>query len=288
MDISYTSQELHELHEHLYKITGEIIRVCHIHQIPYFLIGGSAIGVYYWQGIIPWDDDIDIGMRRDDYERFLQVAPQTLSSDFFLQCPNSEPHTPFWFAKVRENGTRYVEGHFRRMDIHHGIFVDVFPFDDIPDSRWLELLQYHAFGFLHACFIGKDLWQWEHCGTPQVDHPLKRGYIGCLLTRVVVTLCSKRTLYKIIRMVQTAFNHRGKTRCKNIMTKSDTVPISDIIPPQEMKFGPLEAAVPYHLKEYLLTHYGHIQKYLPKEQQINHKPYQLSFATHDGKYPSTC
>ena len=272
---SYSPEELTRLHEHLYKITAEVIRICEKHGLSYFLIGGSAIGAYYWQGIIPWDDDIDIGMPRQDYERFLEVAPQELSEEFFLQHPGTEPHTPFWFAKVRENGTLYVEGHFRHLKIHHGIFVDVFPFDEIPQSKLLEQLQYHAFGFLHACFIGKEVWQWRHAGRCEVDEPLPRGFLGCWATRIIDTLLSKQALFRLLRFVQTFFNGKGNMRCKNIMTKSDIVPLSDINPPQQMPFGPLSANVPQHLKEYLLTHYGHIQKDLPKEQQINHKPYRL-------------
>lgn len=278
---SYSQEELSRLHQHLYTITAEVIRICEKHGLNYFLIGGSAIGAYYWQGIIPWDDDIDIGMPRKDYERFLEIAPQELGSEYFLQHPGTEQHTPFWFAKIRENGTRYVEGHFRHLKIHHGIFVDVFPFDEIPQNKLLETLQYHAFGFLHACFIGKEVWQWKHSGRCEVDEPLERGIIGCWLTRIMDTLLSKQALFRLLRFVQTFFNDKGNKRCKNIVTKSDIVPIADVNPPQQMAFGPLTANVPQHLKEYLLTHYGTIKKDLPKEQQINHKPYALNFELYD-------
>lgn len=276
---NYSASELKLLHEHLYKITAEVIRICQKHHLCYFLIGGSAIGVYYWDGIIPWDDDVDIGMPRKDYERFLQIAPNELDEKYFLQYFETEEHTPYWFAKIREHGTLYVESHFKRLQIHHGIFVDIFPFDEIPNQHWLEKLQYHTFGFLHACYIGKELWQWKHCGKCMVDEPLKRSYLPCLITRIINTFVSKRTLWQLIRYVQTLCNGKGKRYCKNIMTKSDKIPVVDLNPPQTGTFGPLKACVPQHLREYLLTHYGSIQKELPKEQQQNHKPDCLSFAT---------
>lgn len=275
----YTKKELELLHEHLYKITAEIIRICQKYHLCYFLIGGSAIGVHFWDGIIPWDDDVDIGMPRYDYERFLEIAPRELQSEFFLQSQTTDPHSPFWFAKVRENNTLYVEGHFKRLDIHHGIFVDIFPFDEIPDSRILEIFQYHAFSFFHACFIGKEVWQWEHCGHCEVDKPLKRGYLPCLATRIINTLMSKRKLHRLLQFIQTVYNNHGHRYCKNIMTRSDKVLVHDITPPRIAQFGPLETMVPQNLESYLLTHYGKIQKHLPKEQQINHKPSQLSFAS---------
>ena len=65
MNKKYTAEELDLLHAELYDILGETIRVCQKHDIPYFVIGGTAIGALYDQGILPWDDDIDIGMTRE-------------------------------------------------------------------------------------------------------------------------------------------------------------------------------------------------------------------------------
>ena len=73
MNKKYTAEELDLLHAELYDILGETIRVCQKHDIPYFVIGGTAIGALYDQGILPWDDDIDIGMTRENYNKFLST-----------------------------------------------------------------------------------------------------------------------------------------------------------------------------------------------------------------------
>ena len=78
MNKKYTAEELDLLHAELYDILGETIRVCQKHNIPYFVIGGTAIGALYDQAILPWDDDIDIGMTRENYNKFLKVAPGEL------------------------------------------------------------------------------------------------------------------------------------------------------------------------------------------------------------------
>lgn len=277
MRYEYTENELRQLHQHLYKITAEFDRICRKYQLRYFIIGGTAIGAYFWKGIIPWDDDIDIGMPRKDYERFLNIAPQELGNDFFLQWIKTDPHTPFWFAKVRENNTLFREGHFKNVDIHHGIYVDVFPFDNIPNNQWLERLQYTIFGFFNACFIGKDLWQWKHCGHCQVEEPRPRGYIGCLLTRIMVSLFSKSLLYKLLKTTQCAFNNHRTDYCKNIMTTNDKILIADIEDLKEVRLGELVVMAPRDLKVYLHTHYPVLNKNLPKEQQVNHRPAELSF-----------
>ena len=101
--MKYAQEDLQRLHSELYATLAEIIRVCEVCHIPYFIQGGSAIGALYNKGIVPWDDDIDVGMTRDDYERFLREAPNHLSSDYFLECYATEKNTPFYFAKVRRN-----------------------------------------------------------------------------------------------------------------------------------------------------------------------------------------
>ncbi|MBP1540011.1 MAG: LicD family protein [Prevotella sp.] len=273
----YTSEELHQLHAVLYDITSEMMRVCDQLGLRYFIIGGTAIGAYYWQSILPWDDDIDIGMPRCDYERFLREAPAVLRSEYYLQSPLSEEHTPFWFAKIRKNGTLFTEHDFKDIDMHQGIFVDVFPFDKIPRRAWLEKLQYEALGFFNACFIGKELWQWRHCGRCQVDVPRERGFAACLITRIVNALLPKRAIYGTIRWIQTWFNHTRADRLKNIVTTNDIVDADDVKDTQQVEFGPLMVAAPKNLLDYLKTHYPHLRKDIPDEMKVNHRPDELKF-----------
>ena len=152
----YKEQELQRLQDALYETLGEVDRICRKHDIRYFVTGGTAIGAYFWQKMLPWDDDIDVGMMRSDYERFAKVAQQELGDRFFLQSPDTEPHTPFYFMKVRMNGSRFSESTFKHIDMHQGIFVDIFPFDKIPRQKWLERLQHKGGFFLNGLFIAKE------------------------------------------------------------------------------------------------------------------------------------
>ena len=77
----YDEKDLKQLHTMLYQILAEIDRVCKKHDIPYFIQGGSAIGAFYNKGIVPWDDDVDVGMTRENYNRFLEVLSETLGQE---------------------------------------------------------------------------------------------------------------------------------------------------------------------------------------------------------------
>lgn len=116
------------------KIAEEIVRICEANNITYFLIAGTLLGAIRHQGFIPWDDDMDIGMKREDYEHFITAAKKQLGEDFFLQTWDNEVEYGSPFAKVRLNDTLFVERNSAQANIHKGIYVDVFPFDNIPDN----------------------------------------------------------------------------------------------------------------------------------------------------------
>ena len=107
----------------------EIDRICQKHYIPYWLDGGTLLGAVRHGGFIPWDDDIDIAMRKEDMERFLSIAPRELNDTLSIQSnTKSEPVT-----KIRDLNSFFVEpGDDLQKKQHRGIFIDIFPFVDYP------------------------------------------------------------------------------------------------------------------------------------------------------------
>lgn len=138
------SQELilNELHRLELTIALEIKRICEKYQIPYFLTAGTLLGAVRHGGFIPWDDDMDIGMLREDYERFLEVCKTDLGNEFFLQTWDTDPEYPLSYAKVRLNNTTVVERFSEgNKSNHNGVFVDIFPFDNVPNGKIKRKIQ---------------------------------------------------------------------------------------------------------------------------------------------------
>lgn len=287
MDRQYTKEELAQLHTTLYEILEEIDRVCSENGIQYFLLGGSAIGAHFWEGIIPWDDDIDIGMTRDNYNRFLKEAASVLRPGYTLTWYGTDPHTPMYFAKVRKDNTVFLEEYCQNIQMHHGIYVDVFPLDKVPDNRLLQHVQRKAVRRLTECFTSKDVWTWKYCGHCEIETPNPKSFLECMLMRIVVALVPKRVIYRTLCRMQGLFNKSRKAHCYNIVAMpADHIPMEDIEHLQQKKFGPLMAAAPSNLEPYLQHHYPGLQKYPPKEEQVNHAPVRLVFNTRDSE-PST-
>lgn len=281
MSKKYTSEELNMLHAELYDILGETIRVCQKYEIPYFVIGGTAIGALYDQAILPWDDDIDIGMTRKDYNKFLEVAPHELGDSYFISWIETDPHTPYYFTKVKKNKTLFVEEMFKGLPMHQGIFIDIFPFDRIPNNKLLQKLQYHAAGFLKCCLMGKEIWMWNHFGKCEIENPTNRGAFSCLLNRVVDSLFSKRTIYRILVSVQSFFNSWSTHYYNNVMTTTDHATEESLRHLQPVKFGPLTVTAPKDLEGFLRYNYPSLHRYTEEEQETvnNHYPAALSFNT---------
>ena len=125
---------LNRLHSVLLEILFQIDTICRDHNISYFLDSGSALGAVRHGGFIPWDDDIDVGMLREDYDRFLAIAPRCLDERFFLLTREVDDSYKQYHAKlVREFSVFPEEGNDKL--VHKGIFIDLFPFDRIPNSR---------------------------------------------------------------------------------------------------------------------------------------------------------
>lgn len=118
------------------KILEEVHTLCVQNDIKYFLHFGSLIGAVRHNGFIPWDDDVDIGMLRPDYEKFCKIAPKKLGNDFFLQTYNTDDGYGLYFSKVILLGTVWQGQDSVKTNIKHkGLCIDVFPFDKVPASQ---------------------------------------------------------------------------------------------------------------------------------------------------------
>lgn len=114
-------------------ILEEIDSICRKHKIEYWLDGGTLLGAVRHKGFIPWDDDIDIAMRKKDMERFINIAPSELSKNLTLQYSQNEAQTKEPITKVLDLNSFYVEKSDNfAADYQKGLFVDIFPMIDYP------------------------------------------------------------------------------------------------------------------------------------------------------------
>ncbi len=131
-------QELQQLHEVLLLIADEIDRICRENSINYTIYAGTMIGAMRHKGFIPWDDDFDVAMLREDYNRFIKVCESGLKREFRLITPETVDTYSYGFAKIALIGTSMVQGGYSKPHEGVEINVDIFPFDKVPSSSLLQ------------------------------------------------------------------------------------------------------------------------------------------------------
>ena len=132
-----TELTLEQVHDKELKILEYFIEVCNKNNLQYFLVYGSLLGAVRHKGFIPWDDDIDVGMMRKDYDALATILRNSNDKLFFWQDDISEPSYPLSFGKIRLNNTYVYEEDFQHLNVHQGLFIDVYPFDYCADNDFI-------------------------------------------------------------------------------------------------------------------------------------------------------
>ena len=282
--MKYTPEILQGTHAVLFEIIEEVQRVCRLLNVNTFAIGGTAIGVHFWQNILPWDDDVDFGMLREDYTKFLREAPALLGEDFELQEFSTETNTPFYWAKVRKKNTLFLEEGVEWCDIAHGFFVDIFPFDRIPNNRFVERFHRAECAWFISAFSLYPYWQHRREIARHKSLYYRKGLVSRAVLGVMYRLVSREWLYRKMTKEMGWFN--GDERCLRanvVRLPLDVADYESLRNPKEAPFGRLTIKVPLDLEGYLHHHYPVLIKDIPDEQKVNHAPLKLSFDTRNGK-----
>lgn len=112
----------------------EFDRVCRENNINYCIACGTLLGAVRHKGYIPWDDDADIVMLREDYEKFRKISDKLNNEICYFQDHNNDPDYLWQYAKLRRTGTSFVRAGQEHMKGKTGVFVDIFVLDDIPNN----------------------------------------------------------------------------------------------------------------------------------------------------------
>lgn len=134
-------------------------KLCRENGIVYYIMGGTALGAVRHGGFIPWDDDLDIFMTADQYQRFKKVFTEQNSNQFVLQEWKTTPDY-LEYAKIRMNGTTFIEEQFKdRKDMHHGIYIDIMILHKVPESLILQKKIYYYSKFVTLYGLSQRNWR---------------------------------------------------------------------------------------------------------------------------------
>lgn len=263
------SKTLKKIHDVELEILQEIIRICKKYDIKYYLVGGTLLGAVRHKGFIPWDDDLDIGMLREDYDKFMKYGIKEIDDKYFIHCSKTDPNYWLPFIKVRKNNTTFVEELLNKREVlHNGIFVDIFPMDNCNN---LYILNYVR------AFIIRSISDYLLVERGVVDinesrHPKLNKFLS--LFNIDLLLKIQYKLFTIKNNKETK-----KVACfvgayhmkKEIMLRDYIVPFKTI------EFEKLKCTCFNDCNKYLSSLYGDYMKLPPKEDRINHDAHFIDF-----------
>lgn len=238
------------------QMLDRFIEICRKYNLSYQLVGGSLLGAIRHKGFIPWDDDIDIGMLRSDYDRFVEIATKELASPFFLQTPLSDPGRNIDYVQIRNSETTAID--LRYVDKHHtfnqGIFIDIFPIDGVGTDEVLKKQekQQKIIRRIYASAFNKNSsgkGKVKHCICSVIYKVVGADFIdkirNDIFRKVSVDSCNE------IGLVSFLFNNNRRNYWKKIWVQEC------IIVPFEF----LKVSVPKHYNEVLTQTYGEWKKF---------------------------
>ena len=253
------------------EILQAVHEACEELGIKYVIMFGTLLGAVRHKGFIPWDDDIDICMTREDYELFLAKGQQYLPANLRIQHYSTEPECPNIYAKVRDSSTTFLHQEHIDLDINQGIFIDVFPMERIKSNKLAVEAEYYkrqAFSVINLCY-----------DKAYIDSIIRKSskIIGYIMHYVVDKL--------LVRPTRASFLYREDNRRKKNHAKGDDCMFITVTPLKRTTapYSLLEQRALYEIdgkqfygpKDYdriLKLLYGDYMKLPPEDKRITHKP----------------
>lgn len=130
------------LHKVDLDIVKEVVSICDKYKMKYYMLGGTMLGAIRHKGFIPWDDDIDLGIPRKDYEKFLMVAPKELSSHLKVVNYRTDPEYHYYITRILDTETKVEEERIGNDNRYTNASIDIFPIDGTPNNSILRKIYF--------------------------------------------------------------------------------------------------------------------------------------------------
>lgn len=256
--MTLTADQLQELKIRERDMLECFVNICNKYGIKYFVQGGTLLGTVRHGGFIPWDDDVDVSLPRDEYERFLAIAEKELPEYYFLQTKDTDPEYPNNFAKIRDSRTTFVETSARNLNINHGAYIDIFPLDNYPSVKKAKIYE-----------LKKKLLTWR---INKVFYLPNMSLISKIVTVITMILFpslkgainKREKLFKSVPLTDRVVNNSGAWLDKEI------IPREWVQGSIQMEFEGIRVNVSDRYDEWLTYVYGDYMSLPPENERVGH------------------
>ena len=260
----------------------DIQQRCEANSITTFLVYGSALGAYRHHGFIPWDDDLDIAVSREDWEHLKEIFPSVFGDKYELEGPNyqSEDSAATW-GKIFLKNTKYVEIFNINTPYHKGIFIDVFIIDGVSDNRFIrkfesviaQTMRFVANSMAYYRYPSKTMDEVMSVSPETKNYLRFRKFIGFLFFWV--------SHKKWVSLYDYFISRHRQSKDTTMFFGESVVKRDYWLPVQKIIFEGLEVNIPNHISTYLEISYGSNYMELPPvEKREQHFIVELDFGSY--------
>lgn len=253
----------------------ELDRVCKKNNIEYFIAYGTALGAIRHQGFIPWDDDIDVMMTTENYNKFEKIATKELGKDFFFQSLDTEKHLHIYWNKIRKNNTISAIKGQEKTKTHLGICMDIFPLSKYPTKRRVQKKHY-LYMKMALIILETELYKLHF---KEVN---RKGKILYSVLSIIPLFIRNRIAKHLVKKV---LNYNGPY--ENYVEYSELYNHLFLYPKEligktiSTKFENKEFPILKDYDKYLTITYGNYMKLPPENERVAHGNLTLKFS--DGE-----
>ena len=262
------------IQDKILSILKEFINICEENNLTYYALGGTLLGAVRHQGFIPWDDDIDIGMPREDYEKFKKIASNVLPENYKFLSEDTLNYKKA-FSVIRDDSTKIIMN-YSKEELVESLWIDIFPLDGMPSNVLKKKI--HSLRYLNARMM-VQLSQFNSLVNQKKEN---RPFIE----KIIIAFANAVNIEKIIsftwaqkKYLQTikkysfkedfAGNYTGAYKLRVI------VPSDYFGEPVSLEFEGIDLSCPSEYKEYLVAIYGENYMQLPPEDKRNQHHYKI-------------
>lgn len=256
-----SDDERKKLKKTLLCMTAEIDAVCRKYDIKMFLVGGSLLGAIRHGGFIPWDDDVDFGMTREDYEKFISIFDQELGEHYYLRCPNSSYPNGNRFMQIFKKGTVLETAEGNTPLQPNCVLVDVFPYDAVPNNQIYQKIKGIWCNGLMVIASSVTDYTYPNEEYKQMMRKTISGLVLHTAMTIIGFLFSWRSPAKWFNTVDKTIQYKKKTGFITSATGrrhylGEIFSTDVFLPLQEIKFENLTLFAPANPDAYLRHNYG--------------------------------
>ena len=279
----YTEVELNAIHEIEKETLADFAKVCQKYNLSYFLLSGAALGAVRHQGPIPWDDDIDLGMLRKDYEEFLKVCQHELGEKYIFNNYRTQKDYPLLVTGMDRKGTRFVRKNYLKLRCTFGMGVDIFPFDNVPQDDAKRKKQVRQAWFWNKLYIVRNI------SRPQVPGKgVVKGFIllVCSIAHGVMVslhISRKGIINRYLKIARRYDDENTGLVASFACTypERSKIYLEDLFPLKRVPYMDIDVYIPRNYDKMLSNEYGDYMTIPPVEKRKSNRPYILQFSEGD-------